>query len=80
VQVQGLPRQAPLGLVLHPLAGGEPVRGGAKADGTFALSDVPAGRYRVEIGQWGNPVRYSAGELDVAAPATTGVVLVPTPQ
>jgi hypothetical protein len=77
VEVEGLPRRAPMGLTLHPLGGGEPVRGGARAEGPFELKDVPEGSYRVELQLWGDPTVRAAGTLDVRAPATTGVVLVP---
>jgi hypothetical protein len=77
VEVEALPRRAPMGLTLHPLGGGEPVRGGARAEGPFELKDVPEGSYRVELQLWGDPTVRAAGTLEVRAPATTGVVLVP---
>lgn len=80
VDVKALPRQGPIGLQLHPVGGGDVVRGGGRADGAFELKDVPVGRYRVELGVWGEPRRFRAGELEVVAPATVDVVLVPQPQ
>jgi hypothetical protein len=68
-----------LSLTLHPLAGGEPVRGGALAEGPFEVRDVPEGRYRVEVQQVGDAEVYSAGEMDVRAPETKGIVLIPQP-
>ncbi|MBK8097402.1 MAG: carboxypeptidase regulatory-like domain-containing protein [Planctomycetes bacterium] len=76
VQVSGLVKKGPLGISLVP-ANGEPVRGGGAADGAFELKNVPPGRYRVEIGVWGDRTRYQAGELQVVAPVTADVVLVP---
>ncbi len=77
VEVRGIQQHAAIGITLTPLDGGDPVRGGALAEGPFELKDVPEGRYRVALQWWLDKVSYAAGELDVIAPRTNDVVLVP---
>lgn len=80
VEVTGFAKKAWLGLQLHPLAGGEPVLGGALPSGQFEVKDVPEGRYRVEIRQADLPQVYAAGEIEVRAPETKDLLLVPRPR
>jgi hypothetical protein len=80
VDVARFAKRTWLSLTLYPLAGGDPVRGGALAEGQFEVKDVPEGRYRVEVQQVGETQVYAAGEIDVRAPETKGLVLSPQPK